>query len=236
MVNSFQKAGANQKIIFVGDGSFCDKTVFSLNLENVFILTRCRKDNKLCFQDKQNNRRFYSKENFTPKDINQNQDIQWKKATPIMGGVKREIRYKEIKEVLWQKGSGKKELRLIVISRYPYRTTKKGKQLYRQEAYLLTDNLDIQVEKLIQMYIDRWEIEVNHRDEKTILGIGQAQVRNLNSVLKQPTQIASIYSMLLLISIECFENYRGSYFIPLPKWRKQARRPSCNDLLNFLRK
>ena len=236
LVNSFREAAANQKIIFVGDGSFCNKTVFSLNDENVFILTRCRKDNKLCFRDTENKRRFYSKDKFSPKDIYQNKDIQWEKTTAIMGGERREVRYKEIKEVFWQKGSGRKELRLIVISPYPYRTTKKGKKMYRKEAYLLTDNLDIPVEKLIQMYIDRWEIEVNHRDEKTILGIGQAQVRNINSVLKLPTQLAAIYSMILLTSIECFGNGRGNDFIPLPKWRKHTRRPSCNDLLNLLRK
>lgn len=236
LVNSFQQAGAQQNIIFVGDGSFCNKTVFSLNMGNVFILTRCRKDNKLCFRETQNNKRFYSKDKFTPKEIYQNIEIEWQKTAAIMGGEKREIRYKEIKQVFWQKGSGKKELRLIVISPYPYRTTKKGKLMYRKEAYLLTDNLDIPVEKLIQMYIDRWEIEVNHRDEKTTLGIGQAQVRNLNSVLKLPTQLAAMYSMLLLTCIEYFGNDRGTCFIPLPKWRKKTRRPSCNDLLNLLRK
>jgi len=236
LVNSFQQAGSHQSIIFVGDGSFCNKTVFSLNLKNVFLLTRCRKDNKLCFRDTENKMRFYSKDKFSPKDIYQDKDIQWEKSIAIMGGEKRDVRYKEIKEVFWQKGSGKKELRLIVISPYPYRTTKKGKLLYRKEAYLLTDNLDICVEKLIQMYIDRWEIEVNHRDEKTTLGIGQAQVRNLNSVLKLPTQLAAMYSILLLTCIECFGNDRESNFIPLPKWRKQTRRPSCNDLLNLLRK
>jgi len=29
---------------------------------------------------------------------------------------------------------------------------------------------------LIQYYFDRWQIEVNHRDEKSLLGVGQAQV------------------------------------------------------------
>lgn len=27
------------------------------------------------------------------------------------------------------------------------------------------------------MYVDRWEIEVNHRDEKDLVGAGQAQER-----------------------------------------------------------
>jgi hypothetical protein len=30
----------------------------------------------------------------------------------------------------------------------------------------------------LQAYFDRWQIEVNHREEKDSLGVGQAQVRS----------------------------------------------------------
>jgi hypothetical protein len=34
------------------------------------------------------------------------------------------------------------------------------------------------VEQLIAAYLERWQIEVNHREEKSTLGLGDAQVRN----------------------------------------------------------
>jgi len=39
---------------------------------------------------------------------------------------------------------------------------------------LICTDPDLALEDLLQQYIWRWDIEVNHRDEKTILGVGQA--------------------------------------------------------------
>jgi hypothetical protein len=41
---------------------------------------------------------------------------------------------------------------------------------------LLTTMLNGSHRQLLQMYFDRWQIEVNHRDEKDTLGVGQAQM------------------------------------------------------------
>jgi hypothetical protein len=96
--------------------------------------------------------------------------------------------------------------------------------------------MNISTQRLVQAYFDRWEIEVNHRDEKTILGLGEAQVRNPFSVLKLPAAIVASYSMLLLAALSCFGPHRGGSYLPLPKWRRKARRPSCQDMVNLLRK
>ena len=55
------------------------------------------------------------------------------------------------------------------------------------------------------------------REEKDILGIGQAQVRSKNSVPRQPAFVVAAYSTLLLPGIKCFDDQRGESFIPLPK-------------------
>jgi hypothetical protein len=65
-------------------------------------------------------------------------------------------------------------LRLIVLAPTPYRKRKSSKLYYRQPAYLLTSDLKSNASKLIQIYLDRWQIEVNHREEKDTLGVGQA--------------------------------------------------------------
>jgi hypothetical protein len=45
--------------------------------------------------------------------------------------------------------------------------------------------------------VDRWQIEVNLREEKTTFGVGQAEVRNPLSVPRQPAFSVALYAMLL---------------------------------------
>jgi hypothetical protein len=77
---------------------------------------------------------------------------------------------------------------------------------------------------------------VNHREEKDTLGIGQAQLWNITSVPKQPVLAVAAYSALLLASLKAFGAERGNAYAELPKWRRNARRPSCLDLITLLRK
>ncbi|MDE3046682.1 MAG: hypothetical protein KGJ02_08615 [Verrucomicrobiota bacterium] len=123
-----------------------------------------------------------------------------------------------------------------MIAPIPYRLTKKGRLYYRDPAYLLCQPTTILSEVLIQKYFDRWQIEVNHREEKDLLGVGQAQVRSKHSVPRQPAFVVAAYSALLLAGVKCFEDRRSESFIPLPKWRRNAKRPSCLDLMQILRK
>jgi hypothetical protein len=42
------------------------------------------------------------------------------------------------------------------------------------------------VQKLVHYCLWRWDVEVNHRDEKQIIGVGQTQVWSPKSVDRQP--------------------------------------------------
>ena len=135
-----------------------------------------------------------------------------------------------------QRGAGKRRLRLIVIAPTPYRKSQSKKLYYRDPAYLLTSDLCGSSKQLLQIYFDRWQIEVNHREEKDTLGVGQAQLWNVTSVPKQPVLAVAAYSALLLASLRAFGAERGKAYAELPKWRRNARRPSCLDLITLLRK
>jgi hypothetical protein len=100
----------------------------------------------------------------------------------------------------------------------------------------LSTDLDTPAGQLIQAYFDRWQIEVNNRDEKDLLGIGQAQVRSLQSVPRHPAFAVACYSLLLLTALRSFGPGRTSDYLDLPKWRKHAKRPSFLDILTILRK
>jgi len=138
--------------------------------------------------------------------------------------------------VYWQGGAARCPLRLLVVAPTPYRKRKSSKLYYRQPAYLLTTDLKSSAKQLLQIYFDRWQIEVNHRDEKDTLGVGQAQLWNVKAVPKQPVLAVAAYSAMLLASLIAFGAERGAAYEALPKWRRNAYRPSCLDLVTLLRK
>ncbi len=130
------------------------------------------------------------------------------------------------------------DLRLVVIRPVGYRLRKGAERLRTQPAYLICTDPDLPLADLLQEYIWRWDIEVNHRDEKTILGVGQAQVRNENSVEHIPATAVAAYAMLLLAAIKAYGPGGKPTVIPEAKWRKPGKkqRPSTQDLINELRR
>jgi len=127
-------------------------------------------------------------------------------------------------------------LQLFIIAPQPYKLSTHSRVHYRQPAYLLCTDCSSSARALLQTYFDRWQIELNHRDEKSILGVGQAQVRSAKSVSRHPAFAVAIYSMLLLSALRQFGPERTADYAPLPKWRKNAKRPSLQDLITLLRK
>jgi hypothetical protein len=229
--------GAFKKTLVVTcDGSFCNKVCMGADLERTHLVARCRKNAKLCFRNEGKGRAFYSKEKFTPEQVRQDDHIPWQEIRIFHGGEWRKIRYKEVNNVFWQNGTKRKRLKLIVIAATPYKLTKKGKTLYRQPAYILITDTEGPLQEYIQAYFDRWQIEVNHREEKDTLGVGEAQVRNDKSVPRHPAFRVAAYSALLLASIISYKDSYTDDFNILPSWRKKKKRPSCLDLVHLLRK
>ena len=138
--------------------------------------------------------------------------------------------------MLWQGGGRRRLLRLIVVAPVPYRTTKKGRKYYRQRAYLLCTDHDLDATTLLQKYFDRWQIEYNHRDEKDILGVGEAQVRAELSTPRVPAFRVATYSQMLVSALLLYGPGRTEQYLPLPCWRGPTKRASCQDMINLLRK
>jgi hypothetical protein len=230
-------AGGEKKIlVLAGDGSFCNRTCFRAPRDRSELICRARKDAVLCWGATEGSRRFYGTEKFTPEQVRQDETRPWKETKVFYGGKWRKVRYKEVSVVYWQGGAGRCPLRLLVVAPTPYRKRKSSKLYYRQPAFLLTTDLKSSVKQLLQIYFDRWQIEVNHRDEKDTLGVGQAQLWNVKAVPKQPVLAVAAYSAMLLASLIAFGAERGAAYEALPKWRKRAYRPSCLDMVTLLRK
>jgi hypothetical protein len=233
---SADAAGLQQRtILAVGDAGFCNRTLLRQPLDRIDILSRTRRDCRLCHAAEPGSRRFYSDESFTPEQIRQRESLHWQQARIFHGGQWRDVRYKEAGSVYWRTGGGRRPLRLLVVAPIPYDSGKGQRKYYRDPAFLLTTDLHRPAAFLLQAFFDRWQIEVNHREIKDTLGIGQAQVRHINPVPRQPAMSVAAYSALLLAGIMVFGDKRGEAFPALPKWRRNARRPSCLDLVTVLR-
>lgn len=236
----FDRAGAAGKRMLVAvDGGFCNKVMFQAVLDRITLIARCRKDAKLCFgaKDATNPRKVYADEKFTPEGIRKDESIPWKKVKVYMGGRFREMRCKEVRQVLWQGGAKRKPLRLLVVAPTPYKLSP-GMQrcYYRQPAYILVTDHDTPVDELLQCYCDRWQIEVNHRDEKQHMGIADAQVWNDESVDRLPAFLVCTYAMLMLATLKAYGPERTAAYQTPPRWQnKRRKRPSCVDMLRKLR-
>jgi len=230
------RGGNDRLLLMVGDGSFCNRTLFKARLDRTELVARCRKDACLCMPAPVGGRRKYDLQTFTPEQVRK-QDTPWQRLLVYIGGKFRFVRYKEMKGVLWKRGAGTRQLRLIVIAPVPYKLSKRSRANYRDPAYFLSTDLNSPIKLLVQACFDRWQIEVNHRDEKDLLGVGQAQVRSEQSVPRHPALAVASYSLLMLAALREFGPGRTADYLPHPKWgRTDSKRASILDMVTLLRR
>jgi hypothetical protein len=226
---------SKRRLLVTVDGSFCNKNCLRDIPERTVILGRTRKDAKLCHAEPAGSRRKYGVDKFTPESVLKDPKIPFETVSVVYGGAKRELRYKRVDNVLWQGGTKTRKLTLLVLAPTPYQNSPNGPKNYRDPAFLICTSTEIDTKRLVQAYLDRWQIEVNHKDEKHILGVGQAQVWSENAIPRQPAFAVAAYSVLLLATLEACGPGRTEAFPPLAKWRKTQRRPSLQDMIDVLR-
>lgn len=228
---------AARKMLMAVDGGYTNRTVLSNLPDRVDLIGRTRKDIALCRPAEAGGARVYGERLPTPEQIRQDDAVPYHSTTCHYGGQERVVRYKEIPRVLWRTGAKRRPLRLLIVAPTPYRSGKRRKLCYRDPAYLITTDLESSAKDLLQAYLDRWQIEPLHRDLKTGLGLGQAQVWSDDSVPRIHSAVVATYSMLILAALDVYGPERTNAFPPLPAWRhrKKPRRPSQHDLVTMLR-
>ncbi|MCX2473465.1 transposase [Pedobacter sp. MC2016-05] len=230
---------AERKLIMSVDGSYTNETVIRKLPDNVDLIGRIRKDCKLyalpCEQPQGSGRKkYYGEELPTPEMIRQNLQYPYMEVKAWAAGKIRSFDVKVIRNIRWRK-SGQKNLMLVIVRPVGYRLTKKSKLLYRNPAYLICTNPEMEISTLLQSYIRRWEIEVGFRDQKTLIGCGQAQVRLEGVVEKVPAFISACYGMMLLAAHET--DLAEKVSLPGTKWYNNAirKRTTTGDILNRFR-
>lgn len=179
--------------------------------------------------------RAYGERLPTPDEIRQGDEHPWQTVEVFAGGRTREMRVKSVGPVRWAP-AGAQDLRLVIIAPVAYRTSPNARRNYRDPAYLICTDPSMALQEIVQCYIWRWEIEVNFRDEKTVLGMGEAQVRRADTSEAVPALMLAAYASLLLAAEKTRREERREG-APLPKWREGSppTRETTQQMINALR-
>lgn len=225
------------------DGSYTNQTVLNNLPEKTVLIGRIRPDARLYYLPESSGsagagrKKIYGNPAPTPEEVRLAETIPWQAVEAYTSGKVHEFRVKVVQYLRWR-GSGKRNtLQIIVIAPLRYRLNKNSRFLYRNPAYLICTDAGADVHDILQAYLWRWGIETNFRDEKTILGAGQAQVRNPASVKAVPQMMVASYALLLLAGIKLW----GVKGMPenryVPKWQisMKKQRVSTSDLIKQLR-
>ena len=236
-----EEAQEDRPLWAVVDGGYTNRTFMKSLPERTVALGRIRADAKLyelpeSTATKPGRNRVYGRRAPTPEALRQDSTVGWQRVKVFAAGKHHEFKIKTLAPLRWRPAGKKHDLRLIVIAPLGYRLSKHSKMLYRKPAYLISTNPDAPIQELLQAYVWRWDIEVNFRDEKTLLGVGQAQVRHQHAVQNVPALAVAAYAMLLTAATRVYGPSGEPDTLPAPKWRRNKRlRASTLSLLQHLR-
>jgi hypothetical protein len=223
------------------DGGYTNRSFIKNLPPRTVAVGRIRGDAKLYHlpestQGKPGRNRVYGSRAPTPEDLWKDETIPWQTVDAFAAGKIHHFKIKTIGPLRWRPAGKDFDLRLVVVAPLGYRLTKQSRVLYRRPAFLICTDSDAPLQMILQSYLWRWDIEVNFRDEKTLLGVGQAQVRHEHSVNNVPALAVAAYAMLLTAATKAFGPTGQPNSLPSPKWRrKHPRRASTQSLIQHLR-
>lgn len=236
---TLDKAGhSGRQLLMVVDGSFTNGPVVRHLPYRTDLIGRIRKNARLCAPlARKDGKRIYGAALPTPDAYRQDPTVPTHQGDFHYGGALRKVRYKEVSGVYWKDGTKGRLMRLIIVLPIPYNVPGRKKRGYNAPGYLLTTDLTSPAHGLIQAYLDRWQIEVLHRDLKNGLGVGQVQAFSYEANQKVHGAQVAAFSMLSLAGLDAFSKGRTAEFPELPLWRKAKppMRVSQHDLITMLR-
>ena len=176
-----QTLPAARQLVVAGDGSYTNATILKGLPAHTVYIGRIRKDAVLHAlpgpPPATGRRPSYGAQLPTPEQLRTDDTVAWQTIAAFAAGQRHAFKIKTLGPALWRKSGAACLLRVVVIAPIGYRLRQGSRLLYRQPAFLICTDPDKPLAELLQEYLWRWGIEVNFRDEKTLLGTGEAQVR-----------------------------------------------------------
>jgi hypothetical protein len=224
----------SRKLVIVGDGSYTNADILHGLPANTVYIGRIRKDALLHAlpgpAPATGRPPVYGAQLPTPEVLRTDDAVAWQTLEAFAAGKRHSFRVKTLAPALWRKSGAACPLRIIVIAPIGYRLRNGSRLLYRQPAFLICTDPEMSLEELLQDYLWRWGIEVNFRDEKTLLGTGEAQVRTVASTHNQPAVTVAAYSFLWLAALQLLKSGDLPQHLLPPKWRRPHADESANSL------
>ena len=236
------QAGSERHLIVSVDGRFTNKTFLKQIPERTVIIGRIRKDAVVhqlpAAQPARGRKRKYGPLLPTPEELLKDSSIPFETVRAFGAGKFHRFKVKRLGPVVLRLDRAARPVQLMVIKPLGYRLTIGGRLLYRQPAYLICTDPQMPLEEFLQHFLWRWDIEVNFRDEKTLLGVGQAQVRTEPSNQNAPALAVAAYALLLMASVNAYGKKGVPDRLEQAKWyrRKNKDRATTNELINQLRR
>lgn len=237
---SMDGQGHDKRALVVAfDGGYTNKTLFRTIPDRTVLVGRARKDAKLFAAPEpsvlqgRGRRRIYGAPLPTPEQLLGDDSVPWRQTSVFAAGKTRTFQYKTLC-CRWR-GAGERDLHLIVLRPLSSAQSRQtGRRLYfAHPGYLLCSDPDLPVQQVVQAYVWRWEIEVGFREQKTTLGMGQAQMRTLPAATSVLQFFAFTYALLLLAA-----HHAQITTPPRPKWQKptdQHQRITLNQMVSLMR-
>jgi hypothetical protein len=236
------QTGSDRRLVVGVDGRFTNRTFLKHLPERTVIIGRIRKDAVVhrlpAEQPARGRKRKYGPQLPTPEELLKDPSVPFETVRAFAAGKMHPFKVKRLGPVVLRLDRAARPVQLMVIKPLGYRLTIGGRLLYRQPAYLICTDPQMAPEEFLQHFLWRWDIEVNFRDEKTLLGVGQAQVRTEPSNQNAPALAVAAYALLLLASVNAFGKNGVPDRLQQAKWyrRKKKDRATTNELINQLRR
>ena len=227
---------ANQNLRLYADGSFSNGDFINGLPHNTTYVGRLRKNALLRgLLENKDGKRVYGAELPTPEQMLADPAYPLKTAEFYYGGGHSKFSYKDVPNIYWKNGTKRRLIRVMVMKPIPRKRSADAKPTYTQPAYLITTDLTSSSQELIQGYLNRWQIEVMHRELKEDVGVGEMQGWTEASVRRFHGALALMYGLVSLAAHRLYKSAKV-YLPPLPIWRTSIpRRPSARMLITMLR-
>ena len=197
---------ATQRVLCLADASF-DKPEFWQGLSaSTTVLVRTAKNRALYYRPGpypgKGRRRIYGDKAPAPQDYLK-QRTGWQTTTLTVRGKSRRTVYR-VEGPFLRKGMAEVPLMLLCVRGQTW--ARGGKTKRRDPCYYLVNaveqdgqwQLPISVEVLLTWAWQRWELEVVHREVKSILGLGDKQCFNPQAAVASVQWSAWVYALLML--------------------------------------
>jgi len=223
------------------DGGYTNATVLKHIPPRTICIGRVRKDAHLLWvpdpetRQARGRRLCYGLPAPTPEQV-RSDDSPWETIELARNDNRYTLRFKRRTGLMWRAAGAGRVVQLVVIAAMGYRLRKGSKLLYRQPAFLICTDETADVRRVLETFLQRWDIEVNFREEKTLLGMGEAQVRCAHSVQDAPALTAASYAMLQIATQRAYATTHDQ-LLPSAKWTKpvEGARISTQQALHQLR-